>query len=153
MDDPHPMTRGRVLLAKPGMDAHWRGIAVVARVLRDAGYEVIYLGHAGPTEIVAVAIQEDVDVIGLSTLSGNHLSAAVAVIAELEAAGVRDRVSIVVGGAIPPTDVAALVSAGVARVLTATARRDSIICAIEEAVRAVDEGLTDIERRFSIRST
>ena len=72
--------RIRVLIARLGMDAHWRGSIMVARALRDAGMEVIYLGNQLPQEIVEAAIQEDADVVGLSTLSGNHMILALSLI-------------------------------------------------------------------------
>src|SRR5680860_375341 len=88
----------RVLIAKPGLDGHDRGAKVVARVLRDAGYEVIYTGiRQRPAEIAAAAIQEDVDVIGLSVLSGAHLGLTRKVLAALVEQGVSD-IPVVVGG-------------------------------------------------------
>ncbi|MGH7356668.1 MAG: cobalamin B12-binding domain-containing protein [Candidatus Rokuibacteriota bacterium] len=106
----------KVLIAKPGLDGHDRGAKVVARALRDAGHEVVYTGlKRTPEEIVAEAIQEDVDVIGLSILSGAHLTLARRVVDGLRAKGVDD-VRIVVGGIIPPRDVESLRAAGVERV-------------------------------------
>jgi methylmalonyl-CoA mutase C-terminal domain/subunit len=100
------------VIAKLGMDAHWRGAIVVATGLRDAGMEVIYLGHATPEELVAVVTQEDADLLGLSSLSGNHLGECRRVMEGLAAAGLGD-VSVVVGGTIPPGDVPALRAMGV----------------------------------------
>ena len=106
----------KVLIAKPGLDGHDRGAKVVAQALRDAGLEVVYSGlKRTPAEIVEEAIQEDVDVIGLSVLSGAHLLLARRVIEGLRAKG-ADRVRVVVGGIIPPRDVEALLAAGVGRV-------------------------------------
>ena len=106
----------RVVIAKPGLDGHDRGAKVVARALRDAGVEVIYTGlHQTPEQIVETAIQEDADVIGLSVLSGAHLTLFPRVVDLLRE---RDAEDIVVfgGGIIPPDDVAELESAGVAKV-------------------------------------
>ncbi len=106
----------KVLIAKPGLDGHDRGAKVVAQALRDAGVEVVYSGlKRTPAEIVEEAIQEDVDVIGLSVLSGAHLLLARRVREGLAAKG-ADRVRVVVGGIIPPRDVDALREAGVDRV-------------------------------------
>jgi methylmalonyl-CoA mutase C-terminal domain/subunit len=110
---PRPL---RVLIAKPGLDGHDRGAKVVAHALRDAGFEVIYSGlKRTPDEIVAEAIQEDVDVIGLSVLSGAHLPLSRKLLDRLQAAGAAD-VAVVVGGTIPARDAAALASLGVRRV-------------------------------------
>jgi methylmalonyl-CoA mutase C-terminal domain/subunit len=106
----------RVLVAKPGLDGHDRGAKVVAHALRDAGFEVIYSGlKRTPDEIVAAAVQEDVDVIGLSILSGAHLTLARKVLDRLKDAGATD-VSLVVGGTIPARDAEALAGLGVRRV-------------------------------------
>ena len=100
------------MIAKLGMDAHWRGAIVVATALRDAGMEVIYLGHATPEELVAVVTQEDADLLGLSSLSGNHLGECARVMEGMTGAGLGD-VAVVVGGTIPPGDIAALRDLGV----------------------------------------
>jgi methylmalonyl-CoA mutase C-terminal domain/subunit len=106
----------RVLIAKPGLDGHDRGAKVVAHALRDAGFEVIYTGlKRTPDEIVAEAIQEDVDVIGLSVLSGAHLPLSRKLLEGLQAAGAAD-VAVVVGGTIPARDAEALSGLGVRRV-------------------------------------
>jgi len=106
----------KVLIAKPGLDGHDRGAKVVAQALRDAGHEVVYTGlKRTPEEIVAEAVQEDVDVIGLSILSGAHLILARRVVEGLRAKGVDD-IRIVVGGIIPPRDVESLRAAGIERV-------------------------------------
>ena len=94
----------RVLLAKPGLDGHDRGVKVVGMALRDAGAEVVYLGlQQTAAEIVAAAVAEDVDVIGLSVLSGVHLSVTRELVAARAAAGAED-IPVVVGGTIPPRD-------------------------------------------------
>ncbi len=108
--------RLRVLVAKPGLDGHDRGAKVVAHALRDAGLEVIYSGlKRSAEEIVAEAIQEDVDVIGLSVLSGAHLTLSEKLLARLRANGAGD-VAVVVGGTIPARDADALRAMGVRRV-------------------------------------
>lgn len=106
----------KVLVAKPGLDGHDRGAKVVAQALRDAGVEVVYSGlKRTPEEIVQEAIQEDVDVIGLSVLSGAHLVLSRKVLDGLRAHG-ADEIKVVVGGIIPPRDVGALLELGVHRV-------------------------------------
>ncbi len=105
----------RVVVARLGMDAHWRGSIVVARALRDAGMEVIYLGNQMPETIVETAIQEDADIVGLSTLSGNHMVLAPEVVRILREKGM-DEVNVILGGAIPPDDVPRLKEKGIAEV-------------------------------------
>lgn len=106
----------RVVIARLGMDAHWRGSVVVARALRDAGMEVIYLGNQMPETIVETAIHEDVDVIGLSTLSGNHLILAPEVARLLKEKGMNE-FTVILGGTIPPDDIPKLKEAGIAEIL------------------------------------
>jgi methylmalonyl-CoA mutase C-terminal domain/subunit len=106
----------RVLVAKPGLDGHDRGAKLVARALRDAGFEVIYLGiRQRPEAIAAVAVQEDVKIVGLSILSGSHVALTQKTADALRAAGADD-VLLVVGGTIPQRDVARLEAAGAAAV-------------------------------------
>jgi (2R)-ethylmalonyl-CoA mutase len=110
--------RLRLLVGKPGLDGHSNGAEQIAVRARDAGFEVVYQGiRLTPAEIVAAATQEDVDLVGLSVLSGAHLAAVPEVLAGLRAAGLSD-VPVVVGGIVPEEDVAALLTAGVARVFT-----------------------------------
>jgi methylmalonyl-CoA mutase, C-terminal domain len=119
--------RIRVIVAKPGLDGHDRGAKVVARALRDAGMEVVYTGlHQTPEQIVETAIQEDADVVGLSVLSGAHMTLFRRVI---ELLAERDASDIVVfgGGIIPPDDIAELESLGVAKIFTPGATTGSII--------------------------
>ncbi|HKN91970.1 MAG TPA: cobalamin-dependent protein, partial [Acidimicrobiia bacterium] len=100
-----PRLAGRkAVVAKLGMDAHWRGVIVVARALREAGMEVVYLGHATADELVAAVVQEDPGLVGLSSLSGNHLGECETVLDGLRRAGVAGDVTVVVGGTIPPAD-------------------------------------------------
>ncbi len=106
----------RVLLGKPGLDGHDRGIKIIARGFRDAGFEVIYTGlHQTPEEIAAAAVQEDVDLIGLSCLSGAHLHLFSEIIRELAVRGLGGT-PVIVGGIIPEEDVLLLEEAGVSRV-------------------------------------
>lgn len=108
--------RGRkAVIAKLGFDAHWRGAILIANALRNAGMEVVYLGHATPEQIARAVVQEDADLLGLSTLSGNHLEQCPAVVEQLRAAG-GDDVVVVAGGTIPAADEPALAAAGVAAV-------------------------------------
>ena len=109
------MTGARIVLAKPGLDGHDRGLKVVAMALRDAGAEVIYLGLRVPVaDIVAAAVAEDADVVGISVLSGAHLPIAEQLLTAMRASGVE--VPLSVGGTIPPRDAAALRRLGVAGV-------------------------------------
>jgi len=106
--------RLRVLIAKPGLDGHDRGAKVVAYALRDAGFEVIYTGlHQTVEQVAAAALQEGVDVVALSILSGAHLSLSRKLIERLEALEIRKDVALVVGGTIPPADVLRLRDLGV----------------------------------------
>ena len=108
----------RVVVAKPGLDGHDRGAKVIARALRDAGFEVVYTGlHQTPEQIVAAVVHEDADAVGLSLLSGAHLVLVPRVIELLAAAG-REDVLVVVGGIIPEADVATLSGLGVSHVFT-----------------------------------
>jgi methylmalonyl-CoA mutase C-terminal domain/subunit len=106
----------RILVAKPGLDGHDRGAFLVARVLRDAGMEVVYTGlRQTPAQIAAAALAEDVQVVGLSILAGGHLGLASRVIAELATLEVSD-IAVVVGGVIPQEDIEPLLEMGVAAV-------------------------------------
>ncbi|MET0899790.1 MAG: cobalamin B12-binding domain-containing protein [Mycobacterium sp.] len=106
----------RILVAKPGLDGHDRGAKIVARTLRDAGFEVIYTGIRQRIEdIVSIALQEDVAVVGLSILSGAHISMTTRVVDALRAADAGD-IAVVVGGTIPASDVPKLMDAGAAAV-------------------------------------
>ncbi len=110
--------KARILVAKPGLDGHDRGAKVVARALRDAGFEVIYTGlHQTPDMIAAAAVQEDVDAVGLSIMSGAHNTLFPAVIAALRGRGADD-VKVFGGGIIPNEDIPRLTDAGVTKVFT-----------------------------------
>jgi methylmalonyl-CoA mutase C-terminal domain/subunit len=102
-------------MARLGMDAHWRGSIVVARALRDAGMEVIYVGNQTPSNIVKMAVQEDVDFIGLSSLSGNHLELVPKVIALIKEQNL-DHMKVIFGGTVAPDDIPVLKQVGVAEV-------------------------------------
>jgi methylmalonyl-CoA mutase C-terminal domain/subunit len=117
----------RVVVAKPGLDGHDRGAKIIARALRDAGMEVIYTGlHQTPEQIAETVIQEDADAIGLSILSGAHMTLVPRVVELLREQGVED-VLITVGGTIPADDVPELKKLGVAEVFTPGAATDEIV--------------------------
>ncbi len=128
--------RIRVVVAKPGLDGHDRGAKVVARALRDAGVEVIYTGlHQSPEQIVDTAIQEDADAIGLSVLSGAHLTLFERVITLLRERGASD-IAVFGGGIIPADDIDALLAMGVARVFTPGATTHGIVEWVNETFGA-----------------
>ena len=119
----------RVLVAKVGLDGHDRGIKVVARLLRDAGMEVVYTGlFQTPDTVATAAIDEDVDVVGLSMLSGAHMTLAPLVVAALRQRG--SDIPVVVGGIVPTADLDELRSAGVAAVFTPGATKDDMVATI-----------------------
>mgnify|MGYP000218047458 CR=1 FL=1 len=131
-----PSGRPRILVAKPGLDGHDRGIKVVARALRDAGMEVIYTGlHQTPDQIAAAAVQEDVDAIGLSCLSGAHMTLFPRVVQLLEEQGASD-ILVFGGGIIPETDIPQLKDAGIAEIFTPGAPTTEIISWVQEHVGA-----------------
>jgi methylmalonyl-CoA mutase cobalamin-binding domain/chain len=120
-------------VAKVGLDGHDRGVKVVARMLRDAGFEVIYLGlRQSPVTVANAAVQEDVDLVGLSMHSGGHLTLAPAVIEELRSRGLDTPV--VVGGIIPERDVEALKAAGVVAVLSPGASKEEVVRSVRNAM-------------------
>lgn len=126
----------RVLLAKPGLDGHDRGVKVVAAALRDAGMEVIYTGlRQTPEQIVTAAIQEDVDVVGVSILSGAHMTLFPAIVDLLRERGGGDKL-VFGGGIIPDEDIAALEKAGVSKLFTPGASTVDIIDWVRKAVAA-----------------
>ncbi|HUY58529.1 MAG TPA: cobalamin B12-binding domain-containing protein [Solirubrobacteraceae bacterium] len=126
----------RVVVAKPGLDGHDRGAKIIARALRDAGMEVIYTGlHQTPEQIVETVIQEDADAVGLSILSGAHMTLVPRIIELLKAQGVDD-VVVTVGGTIPAEDIAELKALGVAEVFTPGAPAQAAIDFIRSAVRS-----------------
>lgn len=128
--------RIRVLIAKPGLDGHDRGAKVVARALRDAGMEVIYTGLRQTPEMIAeAALQEDVDVVGLSVLSGAHMALVPRVLDILKAQN-QEQVRVFIGGIIPDEDVETLQAMGVAAVFGPGTRTQDIVEAIENTVNA-----------------
>ncbi|MES5817720.1 cobalamin B12-binding domain-containing protein [Streptomyces sp. RG80] len=117
----------RILIAKPGLDGHDRGAKIVARALRDAGFEVVFTGIRQKVEdIVATAVQEDVAMVGLSMLSGAHLALTARTVAGLRAADAGD-ITVVVGGTIPPADVPRLKAAGAAAVFPTGTPLDVVV--------------------------
>jgi 2-hydroxyisobutanoyl-CoA mutase small subunit len=126
----------RVLLAKVGLDGHDRGVKVVARTLRDAGMDVIYTGlHRTPEEVVSSAIQEDVDILGISLLSGAHMTICPRVVELLRERGAED-IIVVVGGVVPDEDVPALRQIGVREILLQDTAPRQIV---ERLTRLVEE--------------
>ena len=126
----------RILVAKPGLDGHDRGAKIIARALRDAGFEVIYTGlHQTPEMVAEAAIQEDVDAVGLSVLSGAHLTLFPAILDELKKRGGGD-IMVFGGGIIPESDVPALRQAGVAAIFTPGASTQDIVTWVREHVPA-----------------
>jgi methylmalonyl-CoA mutase C-terminal domain/subunit len=129
------MTGERVLVAKVGLDGHDRGVKVVARILRDAGFEVIYTGlFQTPETVAAAAIDEDVDAVGLSMLSGAHLTLVPRTVAKIREAGLD--IPVIVGGIVPDPDVPKLLDAGVAAVLGPGATAEQVIAAVRQAIEA-----------------
>ena len=125
----------RVLIAKPGLDGHDRGAKVVARALRDAGFEVIYTGlHQTPQMVVEAAVQEDVDIVGLSILSGAHVGLVTAVQDMFKQRGIQKPVF--VGGIIPPDDAKLLKSSGVAAVFGPGSKSDEIVNEIHRVLKS-----------------
>lgn len=125
----------RVVVAKPGLDGHDRGAKIIARALRDAGMEVIYTGlHQTPEQIVETVIQEDADAVGLSILSGAHMTLVPRIVELLREQGIDD-VLVTVGGTIPADDIPELKSLGVAEVFTPGAPTSDIIDFIQSAVQ------------------
>ncbi|MBX6388366.1 MAG: cobalamin B12-binding domain-containing protein [Frankia sp.] len=124
----------RVLIAKPGLDGHDRGAKIVARALRDAGFEVIFTGiRQKVDDIVAAALQEDVAMVGLSILSGAHLPLTTRVIEGLRAADGGD-IAVVVGGTIPASDVPRLMAAGTAAVFPTGTPLDEVVAGVRRVV-------------------
>ncbi len=125
----------RILIAKPGLDGHDRGAKVIARALRDAGYEVIYTGlHQTPEMIVAAALQEDVDAVGLSILSGAHMTQMPMIVDLLREKGLGD-VTVFGGGIIPDDDIPVLAKKGIARIFRPGASTDEIVTWMRENVK------------------
>ena len=132
----HSHSKIRVVVAKPGLDGHDRGAKIIARALRDAGMEVIYTGlHQTPEQIAETVIQEDADAVGLSILSGAHMTLVPRVVELLHSQGADD-VVVTVGGTIPAEDIPTLKGLGVAEVFTPGAPTQTIVEFIREAAAA-----------------
>ncbi len=132
MTDPRKL---RILVAKPGLDGHDRGAKVVARALADAGYEVVYTGlHQTPEMIAAAAVQEAVDAVGLSIMSGAHMTLFPAVLDALKARGAGD-VIVFGGGIVPKDDLPKLAAIGVAKIFTPGASTNEIVEWVESYLR------------------
>jgi len=131
----------RVVVAKPGLDGHDRGAKVIARALRDGGFEVVYTGlHQTPEQVVQAVVQEDADAVGLSLLSGAHLTLVPRVVQLLAEAGRAD-VLVIVGGIIPEADIPVLTEQGVAAVFTPGTPLDSIASWLADALDEREEAL------------
>jgi len=123
----------RALIGKPGLDGHDRGAKFIARALRDAGFEVVYTGiRRSPEEIASAAVQEDVDAVGLSSLSGAHIRLFPAVVEALSKAGAPE-IPVLGGGVIPEEDIVALKAAGIVEIFTPGTPIDTIISAYQDA--------------------
>lgn len=126
--------RIKVLLAKLGLDVHNRGLITIANELRDAGMEVIYIGNALPDEIIISAIQEDVDVVGVSSLGGAHLTLGSLLIAKAEKEDLKGHMAFIMGGVFSPDDAEKLLAIGFDRVFPPASTRDEILSSIREEV-------------------
>jgi len=124
----------KVLLSKLGLDVHSRGVFIVAKQLRDAGMEVIYIGNSMPEQIVKAAVQEDADVIGVSSLGGAHLQLGRELISEAEKEGIKDSKAYIIGGAIPPEDAIKLKDMGFDAIFASGATKEEIISSINNIV-------------------
>ena len=136
------LRRYRVVIAKPGLDGHDRGAKVIARALRDAGFEVVYTGlFQTPVQVAEAALQEDADAVGLSVLSGAHMTLLPAIVAEVRSRGLDD-VLVFAGGIIPDDDRPALEAAGVAGLFTPGAPLAAITSWLEDALDRRERQLT-----------
>jgi methylmalonyl-CoA mutase C-terminal domain/subunit len=126
--------RIRVMIATLGLEPHWRGAVTVAGMLRDFGMEVIYTGNAYPEEIIQAAIQEDVDVVGVSCLTGTHLTLGSELLQKAEQKGIKDKIVFAVGGVFPPRDVPKLQEIGFDAVFGPGARGEEIYGSMANAV-------------------
>ena len=124
----------KVLLSKLGLDVHSRGVFIVAKQLRDAGMEVIYIGNSMPEQIAKAAVQEDADVIGVSSLGGAHLQLGRELISEAEKEGIKDNKAYIIGGAIPPEDALKLKEMGFDAIFASGATKEEIISSINNIV-------------------
>lgn len=131
----------RVVMATLGLEPHWRGAVTVAGILRDLGMEVVYIGNAYPQDIIKVAIQEDVDVVGVSTLTGTHLALGCELLQTARQEGIKDKIVFAIGGIFPPNDVPKLREAGFDGIFGPGATAEEIDHFIRNAISAkVDDG-------------
>ncbi len=126
--------RIKILLSKLGLDVHNRGLITVAKELRDAGMEVIYIGNSFPREIIATAIQESVDVVGVSSLGGAHLTLGAELMEEAKKEGIYGNIGFIIGGVFPPADIPVLKKIGFDGVFTPGATREEILSFIQKMV-------------------
>lgn len=126
--------RTKVLLAKLGLDVHNRGVITVAKELSDAGMEVIYIGNSFPKEIIHTAIQEDVDVVGVSSLGGAHLTLGRDLIEEAKREGLKEGTAFILGGVFPPADADRLREIGYDQTFMPGATREEIVSSIRQMV-------------------
>jgi len=124
----------KVLLSKLGLDVHNRGLITVAKELRDAGMEVVVIGNSLPKEIINTAIQEDVDVIGVSSLGGAHLTLGGELIEEAKREGLKERIAFIMGGVFPPADGIKLQEIGFDATFTPGATREEIVSSIRKII-------------------
>jgi methylmalonyl-CoA mutase C-terminal domain/subunit len=126
----------KIVIATLGLEAHWRGAVTVAQMLREFGVEVVYIGNAFPEEIIEVAIQEDVSIVGVSSLSGGHLALGNDLISLARKKNVKDKVVFIIGGVFPPNDYNALMNLGFDGVFGPGATGEEIYNFIRKAVTA-----------------
>jgi methylmalonyl-CoA mutase C-terminal domain/subunit len=131
--------RIKVLLSKLGLDVHNRGLITVAKELRDAGMEVVYIGNSLPREIIATAIQEGVDVVGVSSLGGAHLTLGSELIEVAKREGLQEHMAFIVGGVFPPADAEKLREIGFDGVFMPGATREEIVSSIQKMVSSKPE--------------
>jgi len=127
--------RVKVLLAKLGLDIHNRGVLTVAKNLRDAGMEVIYIGNSTPEEIIASAVQEDADIIGVSSLGGAHVSLGKKLLKLAESQGIKEDKIYLMGGAVPEDDLKELEKAGFDAIFTSGSTKGEILTKIEKLLK------------------
>ena len=130
----------KVLLSKLGVDVHNRGVITVANQLKDAGMEVVYIGNALPEEIIKAAIQEDADIVGVSSLGGAHLSLGGEVVEVAKREGLTERVAFFIGGVMAPKDIVELKEKGFDGVFTQGATREEIVSGLKQGVAAKKKG-------------
>lgn len=133
---PSKEKRIRVMIATLGLEPHWRGALTVARMLRDLGMEVIYIGNAYPEEIIQAAVQEDVDVVGASTLTGTHLTLGSELLQIAKQKSIKDRIVFIIGGIFPPYDMPKLQEVGFDGIFGPGARGEEIYDFVRNAVTA-----------------